>query len=238
MCSQYTLKTKISEISDLFGVTSSVEQIESRFLPYQTAPVLVWDRDRVRLTGMNFSLVPSWSKDPKVKFATHNARIETVHDKPTWKIPFERQHCLIPMSGFFESAYEGPLAGHIIRFEKPDHSLLFAAGIYDRWQGVENVDASVSSSPHPRADQHTRKHTESKIIHSFSILTTTPTEFIEHYGHDRSPIFVTPEFGREWLKLSGPALELQKTLLDHIVRPELTVQPDRALKPGWEKRKV
>ncbi len=124
---------------------------------------------------MSYSLVPSWSKEPKLKFATHNARIETITDKPTWKTPFQRQHCIVPLTSFFEFVYEGPLAGHMIEFKESSHSLLFAAGLFDHW-----------TAPTPHQNNTTQNQNS---FFSFTIITTTPSKFILDHGHDRSPLF-------------------------------------------------
>lgn len=218
MCSNYTLKVKATELQNFFSLQDPVvENIEKRFLPYQPAPVIVRQKNStLKLAAMNFSLVPSWSKERKVKFATHNARIETITEKPTWRIPFQRQHCLVPMTGFFEAVYEGPKAGHIIEFsEKHDH-LMVAAGIYDLW-----------------IDPETKKP-----LHSFSILTTTPTDYIQENGHDRSPIFLNQNSLSAWLVTENQS---ERHWLDFInnesIRPSLKIAIDRPLKAGWEKRK-
>jgi len=217
MCAQFTVKTNKAELEALgIEVGQSFESINDRFLPSKVAPVFVKSRDNIKLTGMRFSLIPSWSKEPKVKFATHNARIETVLEKPTWKIPFAKQHCVIPMTGFYESVYEGPIAGNIIQFHKPDESLLFAAGIFDYWKNPEN---------------------DSDHFYSFSILTTEPTDFILQNGHDRSPIFLDWSRALTWLDFYKPPQSQVDFLLSEQVRPELIVEVDRPLKPGWEKRK-
>ena len=140
MCSQYTLKTdtaqileELSELDSELTVTAPKKPIrfDSKYFPSSVAPIVVNDNGKMKLTPMRFSLVPGWSAEPKLKFATHNARIETILDKPTWRKPFESNHCVIPMTGFFESVYEGPLQGHVIKFEGTQHQVLFAAGIYD-----------------------------------------------------------------------------------------------------------
>ena len=218
MCAQYTLKTSVSELTEKYEihVPTSLTTINERFLPYQIAPVIVRSNAQdLKLTPMNFSLIPSWSKEPRVKFATHNARIETITDKPTWQIPFKKQHCLIPMSGFYESVYTGPLAGNVIQFSaQPDH-LLFAAGIFDLWK-----------------DQETQKE-----IFSFSILTTEPSAFISDHGHDRSPIFLNFKDGIHWITLKEDEKKMVEYLQTANLKPELLVSVDRALKAGWEKRK-
>ncbi len=217
MCSQYALKAEAKTLSKTYSlqVPTDLQTIDERFLPYKTAPIIVKTNDIYKLTPMNFSLVPSWSKEPKVKFATHNARIETITEKPTWKIPFKKQHCLVPMTRFFESVYEGPLAGNIIEFSQPDHSLLFAAGIFDHWT-------------HP---------TKNEVLFSFAILTSDPTLYIQEHGHDRCPLFLSFADAKVWLDLIDDEKKMPHFLNERKQNPDLCARADRALKAGWEKRR-
>lgn len=217
MCAQFALKIKANELSIKYGIKipETLDLIDERFLPYRTAPVIVLKADILKLVPMQFSLVPSWSKESKVKFATHNARIETITEKPTWKIPFSRQHCVIPLTSFFESVYEGAEAGNIIEFKKEDENVLFAAGIFDRWINPESLSQ----------------------LFSFSILTTVPTDYIMEHGHDRSPIFLDFNHAKDWLKNFSDEKNMIDYLLINNQKPTLKVNIDRPLKAGWEKRK-
>ena len=96
MCSQYTISFAPEDLTHEFtnGFPPNSKIFSARILPYREAPVIVQHKDELKMTPMSFSLVPSWSAEPKVKFATHNARLETVTQKPTWKEPFRKQHCL------------------------------------------------------------------------------------------------------------------------------------------------
>lgn len=139
MCSQYSLETDIENLkNENVDVGQLKDLLTLRILPSQLVPVIVKTKTGLKLTPMKFSLVPSWSEESKVKFATHNARIESITEKPTWRTPFKSQHCIVPMTGFFESVYEGPEAGHIIKFLPRDGKVLWAAGLFDYWQSKEN----------------------------------------------------------------------------------------------------
>lgn len=217
MCAQFSLKIKTDVLSVKYGVSvpSGLEAIDERFLPYRTAPTIVKVKEELKLTGMSFSLVPSWAKEPKVKFATHNARIETILEKPTWRTPFQNQHCIVPLTSFYESAYEGPMAGNILEFANVKEDALFAAGIFDVWSD-------------PVTD---------KKLFSFSIVTTEPTKFISDHGHDRSPLFLDFEKAKSWLTMAKDPKKMVDFLIENNQRPDLSVQIDRPLKTGWEKRK-
>jgi putative SOS response-associated peptidase YedK len=195
MCSQYGLQLSFEELRDQGIEVNGDHKIDQRFLPYTQVPVIVASREKLKLTPMNFSLVPHWSKEPKVKFATHNARIETVTEKPAWREPFKAKHCVIPMTRFYESVYEGPLAGNIIEFSKPDN-VLYAAGIFDVWIEPETK----------------------KQIFSCAILTTVPSEFISQNGHDRSPIFLNFSDVKIWLTLQ----ESEKSMVDFLLQKNLS----------------
>lgn len=216
MCAQFGLHTNSDRLRELgISVAPSLEGIDEKFLPYTKVPVIVKTSEGLKLTPMNFSLVPSWSKEPKVKFATHNARIETITEKPAWKEPFLNKHCVIPMTHFFESVYTGPHAGHVISFGGENGAdLLFTAGIFDVW----------------------KKPQSNETLYSCSIITTEPSAFILENGHDRTPIFLKFEDAKEWLNLRASEKEMVDFLLSKNVYPELSVTRDRPLKPGWEKR--
>ncbi len=219
MCAQFALKTEANKLS-LQGeikISEDLKTVDSRFLPHSIAPVIVSTNNDFKLTGMHFSLVPSWCKKSKVKFATHNARIESVTEKPTWKIPFKSQYCLVPITSFFESVYTGPEAGNIIEFKQENNNLLFAAGLFDFWKDVHKPELS---------------------FYSFTILTQAPSDFILEHGHDRIPIFVKDELVLDWLNNINKETDLVKSkLLSISYHPELIVSIDRPLKAGWENRK-
>ncbi len=265
MCAQFALKIKANDLSIKYGIqvpesffkVNSINQqgfIQARYLPYTMAPTIVLGRnaDELKLVPMSFSLVPSWSKEPKVKFATHNARIETVIEKPTWKIPFQKNHCVIPMTGFFESAYEGPLAGHIIQFQsKPHTQPQFKPKPQSQSQAlpqVQNItlpELQLSDSELPDTElmfaagvfDCWKNPINNEKMFSFAILTTTPTDFILKNGHDRSPIFLNFNSVAEWLELPKTKNNSLDFIKSHQYNPLLQVQIDRPLKPGWEKRK-
>ena len=218
MCAQYTLKTETKVFSAQYKIKvgNEAKNIDGRFLPHSFAPVVVSEKNTAKLTPMKFSLVPAWAKEPRVKFATYNARIESITEKPTWRGPFQSQHCLVPLTSFYESVYTGPEAGNVIRLSEKSDGLLFAAGLFDFWK-----DPAGTGS-----------------FFSFSILTQAPSPFILEHGHDRTPIFIKGDFAFEWLTLIQKDESLIKeTLLNNSYHPLLKIDIDRPLKPGWEKRK-
>lgn len=151
----------------------------------------------------------------KVKFATHNARIESVAEKPTWKRPFESRRALIPITRFIEPIYTGSFAGNMVQFHDPKDSTLFAAGIWDEWTDKQSGE----------------------VLESFSIITGEPPAFVAKIGHDRCPLFLKRDIADEWLEPTKKSAEsLIKLLRGNIAKLELEVEVDRPMRPGWEKR--
>ncbi len=217
MCAQFLIKTSLKNIEAFFDleIQSEVSAIDERVMPYRPGFVVVEREGSLFLQQMQFSLVPSWSKEPKVKFATHNARLETIAEKPTWKGPLQSRRALVPITRFVEPIYTGEFAGNMVQFHEPQDTVLYAAAIWDSWTNKETGE----------------------VLESFSIITSDPPKFIAEIGHDRCPVFVTKDISEQWLEpIKKPADELIELLNAHRASLDLTVDIDRALKPGWEKR--
>jgi putative SOS response-associated peptidase YedK len=216
MCASYILKQKLRpELPWEFRSDWDFNESYDRLItPHSQAPVLVDSGQGFEIRSMKFSLLPHWSKEPKIKFATHNARIESVADKPTWRSPFIKRHCVVLLTDFVEPIYLGPLSGHMVSFHAEAHSWLLAAGLWDEWTN----------------------HETGEVIESFAILTTTPLEFVESQGHDRSPLFVGAAEAKSWLSLKADAQTNLEFLKQSSMIPALNARPIRALKPGWEKK--
>lgn len=213
MCALYTLKISYRDLLDSLGLPitpiTPMEDFDHRFLPHQEAPVIRKYQDKLALEPMNFSLIPAWSKERRPKFATHNARLETLQEKPTWKRPLIHQHCLVPLTEFIEPIYEGIHAGHMVGFSKASNEVLWAAGLWDEWLDKET----------------------GVIAPSFTIITHEPSPFVRDMGHDREPLFLNPRSFATWLD----ATEKNRTnwidfLQSAHQEPELKTREDRKLK--------
>ena len=227
MCAQYTIKIKSKTLSEMFRakLETEMDTENRRVMPYQTAPVVLERNGKRVMREFQFSLVPSWSKEKRVKFATHNARLLSfdekakkvvpIYEKPTWRGPFVTRHCLVPMSDFIEPIYSGDFAGNMVRFEPSSHALLVAAGLWEEWTSKETGE----------------------VVDSFTVITHDPVPFVEKIGHDRSPVFLSEADADTWLNPpTKDPKELVKFLMDRQLNPPLVVDKERALKAGWEKR--
>jgi putative SOS response-associated peptidase YedK len=217
MCALFSLRTTYADLISSLGLELENQRdlakdestIDERFLPHQLAPCVRMNNDKFYLEKMNFSLIPNWSKERRPKFATHNARIETLSSKPTWKRPLLKNHALVPISEFIEPIYEGEYGGNMIGFSHATDKIIWAAGLWDEW-----VDPGTG-----------------EIIPSFSIITHDPSEYVRTIGHDREPLFIANRHFDQWLKApkaDAPFwIDFLKTAHEE---PSLKVRQDRALK--------
>lgn len=209
---------KYAEFFSVENMDSFTEETLSyRAFPHTLFPVVLESQGQRVCKLMNYSLVPPWSETRKPKFATYNARIETLCEKPTWREPIKSRRCLVGITSFFESCYEGSHAGHIVEFKNPNDELWAVAGLWSEW-----IDKSTG-----------------EVLDSFAIITTEPSPFIRKVGHDRSPVFLNENGFKDWLKPNATSCAEAVTFLkDHsipLMASELLIE--RELKPGWDKKK-
>jgi len=176
MCGRFTLQTPEEQIRKAFNLQGS-DQLG--FNPcYNIAPSydipIIRDSDNGQALALaKWGLVPHWSKEPKTKYSTINARIETVAEKPTYRTPFKSKRCLIPADGFYEwTVVNGHKIPHYIRMQKGG---VFAfAGIWDRWEG------------------------EGETLDSCSIIVMPSNEVMKPI-HERMPAIIAPAHYDLWL---------------------------------------
>lgn len=218
MCAQYRIQSDLKKLARKYGLRLPYDPIDhtDRIMPHLFAPVIVQEAGELIFKEMNFSLIPSWSKERRPKFAIHNARFEDIETKPTWRGPFKTNHCVIPMTKFIEPIYKNEHAGWMVSFKRSDDGPMFAAGLYDQW--VDKVTGEV--------------------IDSFTVITSEPLPLVKKVGHDRSPFFIKDSAWEKWLdKKVSDAASIKKLLNESKTDYDLVVEQDRQMRPGWEKRK-
>ncbi len=176
MCGRFTLQEPPELLAEIFGLIE-IPVFPSRYniAPSQQVPVIRKDAGGRNHVGLlHWGLIPSWAKDQSIGSRMINARAETVHEKPAFRIAIRCRRCIIPSSGFFEWKLEnGRKIPYYVRL-KGDSPMCFA-GIWDNW-----------------------KSPEGNIIESFSILTTSSNKLIEPL-HARMPVLLHPEEFSLWL---------------------------------------
>lgn len=230
MCAEYTVGPQ-SELETLIqGLNILIKIIRDeplgRIFPRGSAPILLKNEEQqYEIVPAEFSLIPAWwnperadkkTKNNRPVFATHNARLESIDEKPTFKDSFQKRHCIVPIKAFFESSVFGErFAGNRIQLK---HSgPLLAAGCHSTW-----LDKSTG-----------------ELVTSFTIITHIPSRQIFECGHDRMPVFLSPRAATDWIDSSGQLKpqEAKSFLLEQNLRNKLEfeVSIDRELKKGWDK---
>lgn len=186
MCGQFALDLDAFTFKDEFNLNQLPEVWEARphIFPAQDVAVISAPKTD-ELIMMRWGLIPYWAKDMEIGRHTFNARSETLHEKPSFKKPFQKQRCLIPATGFYEwkkgAGAGGKAVPVLIRMiaAKP-----FAfAGLWDIWNRSE------------------------RPVLSCTIITCEANALISPF-HDRMPVILPAERYHEWLTGSDqPALQ-------------------------------
>src|SRR3990172_1433667 len=134
MCGRFALDTDPAEIQKRFDAAVESLRSERRYnvAPGQFMPIILRKSPNKAVLA-RWGLIPSWSKEPKVKFSTINARAENLTTSPVYRKPFQSQRCLVPTTGFFEwkRLTEKDKIPYFIHLK---NKKLFAfAGLYDIW---------------------------------------------------------------------------------------------------------
>lgn len=152
--------------------------------PGQTAGVLIKPEDDIQLSMLQWGLLPFWAKDINLAHHTINARIETVHEKPSFRAAFKTRHAVIPMSGYYEwqTTPEGKQP-YYFQAEKFS-ATLWVAGL---WEPRHALQTDTSSG-------------------SFTLITQE-AEGLPATIHNRMPVFMEAHDVQEWLSLRpGPSM--------------------------------
>ncbi|BEP15128.1 SOS response-associated peptidase [Acidothermaceae bacterium B102] len=132
-----------------------------------------------QLRTMRWGLVPSWAKTPKIGSKMINARLETLVDKPAFRVAVSKRRLVVPADGYYEwQTVDGAKVPHFLQL--PGQGLAFA-GLYEMWR-----------DPTRAADDPDR------WLWTYTILTTTAPDALGHI-HDRSPVLVPDALLDAWL---------------------------------------
>lgn len=147
--------------------------------PTETIPVIRQGAGVMVLTPMRWWLHPSWSKEePNQKFATFNARIETLQNSPTFRGPIKHHRGIVPASAFVEWQTDGKQKlPFLVQGETEPLAL---AAIWDVWQSE---------------------------LYSCAIITQPATESFSKI-HSRMPLALTLAQAKEWLDPHAKVPEL------------------------------
>jgi putative SOS response-associated peptidase YedK len=128
----------------------------------------------------HWGLMPSWAKDDSFRKNTLNARIESIHEKPSFRNVVNNR-CLILADGFYEWQWLDEKSKKKQKFEitLPNQELFGYAGIWSQW-----VNPNTS-----------------EVMHTYSILTTAANQLMSeiHNTKKRMPIIIDENHEIDWL---------------------------------------
>jgi putative SOS response-associated peptidase YedK len=180
----------MEELMLRFFLETSTPFYEPRFnvAPGQLVPAIINDGKHNKLGQLRWGLIPSWAEDPKVGYKMINARVETLAEKPAFRVPLQRKRCMIPADGFYDwkVSEEGKQP---MRITLKSGELFAMAALYDTWESPEGGKIS-----------------------SCTIITTESNKIMEGI-HDRMPIILRKEDEAMWLDRSIQDTELLLSLL-------------------------
>ena len=186
MCGRFILTSPGRDLAEHFGLMTEPE-LSPRYniAPTQEVATIRLDPDGngKRLAYLKWGLVPSWAKETSIGSSLINARCETVSQKPAFRAAFKRRRLLIPANGFYEwMKMEDRKQPYLIQLA--DRSLFAFAGLWEHWEGQENV-----------------------VLESCAIVTTESNDLLRPI-HDRMPVIISRNDYDSWLnsKISGQEL--------------------------------
>ncbi|HER08634.1 MAG TPA: SOS response-associated peptidase [Bacteroides sp.] len=152
-----------------------------RAFDHPLIPVITQE-DPGKVQLMEWGLIPAWAGDletaNRIRKGTYNARAESLHEKPSFRQPFQRGRCWVIAHGFFE--WQQRVQGKIPWYVRLRNDDPFAfAGLYDRW----------------------RDPVEGNLMQTFTIITTRANPLLEkiHNTKQRMPVILHRDNEADWI---------------------------------------
>ena len=174
---------------------------------YNTAPTeTAWivrhdapDSEELQAVPAIWWLTPYWSKTARPKYATFNARSETLAKSSAFKEPFRRRRCLVPVNGYYEWLKDG--RRRMPYYIRGRTGGMLLAGVWDRWRSRDRTET----------------------VTSFAIVTTAVSGELA-FLHDRQPVMLSKAGARRWMARNAAAADLAG-LLEPRIPLDLAVVP-------------
>ena len=185
MCYHFKQSKQLKSLEKNFGAKANVEA--SAFEPsahingfdFRKTPIITGTAPQ-QIQCYHWGLIPSWSKDEHIRKHCLNAKIETLHEKPSFK-NVQHNRCLVLAESFYEWQWLDRQGKRKQKYEisVPTQEVFAFGGLHSTWQ-------------HSQTNQP---------IHTFTIVTTEANELMAeiHNMKKRMPIILTKENEQAWL---------------------------------------
>jgi putative SOS response-associated peptidase YedK len=188
MCGRFTLTVDPADLQQKLDLKDAPSELQPRYniAPTQPVAVVTSAADR-RVEIFQWGLIPSWSKDPSMGSRMINARAETIHEKPAYRVPFQRRRCLVLADGFYEwkQLDKGKLPYYI---QLASGQPFAFAGLWDHWTSPEGDERNTCT-----------------------IVTCEPNELMAQL-HNRMPVIFDKDTMWDWLDPEAQAVALKAML--------------------------
>ena len=208
MCGRYQLTRKSQHKLQTYYNIDSIQCLKNwereYNIPPRTVAPIITQQDIQRMFHLGFwSMLHPRSKNlnDATKYSTFNARIETVHQKSTFKEAVKKRRCIIPAEGFFE--WIGPKGRkHPLHIRKKNQSFLSMAGLFNLFIPPDS---------------------NGQAIYTFTILTTKSSQWMARI-HNRMPLILSDQQIDLWLSSFSSLSEINQ-LLSYSPSPEFECNP-------------
>jgi putative SOS response-associated peptidase YedK len=153
-----------------------------------------------------WGLIPSWEREPATRYSTQAARLERAPRSRMYRRAWAARRCIVPMTGYYKWD-RGEARRQPYFVQASDGSVLFAAGLWECWQGTQATECEEGDDAPPV-----------EPVYSFTVLTH-PNDAIPAPLTPDGPVFLPSDQFDEWvtadprramrlaLRVPTPALE-------------------------------
>ena len=196
MCGRYQLTRKSQHKVQTYYNIDSIQSLKSwkreYNIPPRTVAPIITQKNIQRVFHLGFwSMLHPSSKNlnDATKYSTFNARIETVHQKLTFKEALKKRRCIIPAEGFFE--WIGPKGRkQPLHINKKNKGFLSMAGLFNLF---------------------IPPNTNGQAIYTFTILTTKSSPWMARI-HNRMTFILSDQQIELWLSSFSSLSEINQLL--------------------------
>jgi putative SOS response-associated peptidase YedK len=200
-----------NEHKDGFRITDESDRWGAYDHPDLPATLMVGQED---FTSLEWPLIPHWAKDLEharfLQGSGHNARSETMFEKPMFRDAAMRSRCLIWIDGFYEWQHVTKKKKIQYFIHMPDRELFAVGGLMSRW----------------------RNPADGEIFQTCAIVTTEANSLMAEIHNSpkngkRMPLIVPDEVKSIWLNHGTSRAEVEGVCLpyeDGILQAKLLGQ--------------
>ncbi len=183
MCFHFKQSKTAQELKNRFNAgiekNNNIEPAIYNGFQFPKTPIITNKQPEI-IQLYHWGLIPFWAKDDLIKKSTLNARIETIHEKPSFK-NITNNRCLILADAFYEWQWLDEKGKQKQKYEitLPNDETFAFAGLWSIWTNS----------------------TTGELIETYTILTCVANNLLSkiHNTKKRMPIIIAKNDESSWL---------------------------------------